>query len=115
VTVNKRPLGDKSRKFFSRNQYFIQAKSRRGRRVGVETARHRLVGWRVPHGQAEMPEVAQRLGMSQRTLARRLESEKLTFLEVLDSLRFDLAKRYLREPDIPIAEVAWLLGYRERC
>jgi AraC-like DNA-binding protein len=32
---------------------------------------------------------------------------------VPDSLRFDLAKLYLREPDIPIAEVAWLLGYRE--
>ena len=67
----------------------------------------------LPHGQADMPEVAQRLGMGRRTLARRLESEGLTFVEVLDGLRFDLAKRYLREPDMPIAEVAWLLGYRE--
>jgi AraC-like DNA-binding protein len=67
----------------------------------------------LPHGQADMAEVAQRLGMGQRTLARRLESEGLTFMEVLDGLRFDLAKRYLHEPDMPIAEVAWLLGYRE--
>jgi AraC-like DNA-binding protein len=28
-------------------------------------------------------------------------------------LRSDLARRYLREPDLPISEIAWLLGYRE--
>jgi AraC-like DNA-binding protein len=28
-------------------------------------------------------------------------------------LRFDLAKRYLREIDLPISEIAWLLGYAE--
>jgi len=27
--------------------------------------------------------------------------------------RFDLAKRYLHEHDLPISEVAWLLGYQE--
>jgi AraC-like DNA-binding protein len=32
---------------------------------------------------------------------------------VLDNLRFDLAKRYLQERDLPISEIAWLLGYRE--
>jgi AraC-like DNA-binding protein len=37
----------------------------------------------------------------------------MTFSRVLDELRFDLAKRYLREQDLPISEVAWLLGYRE--
>jgi AraC-like DNA-binding protein len=37
----------------------------------------------------------------------------VTFVEVLDSLRFDLAKQYLREPDLPTSEVGWLLGYRE--
>jgi AraC-like DNA-binding protein len=31
----------------------------------------------------------------------------------LNSLRIDLAKRYLREKDLPTSEIAWLLGYRE--
>jgi AraC-like DNA-binding protein len=38
-----------------------------------------------------MAEVAQRLGVTKRTLARRLASEGRTFGEVLDGLRFDLA------------------------
>jgi AraC-like DNA-binding protein len=60
-----------------------------------------------------MADVAQRLGISERTLARRLASEGHTFGEVLDGLRFDLATHYLHEKDLPISEVAWLLGYKE--
>lgn len=67
----------------------------------------------LPHGQSDVAEVAQRLGVSRRTLARRLASEGHTFGEVLEDLRFNLAKRYLQEHDLPISEVAWLLGYQE--
>ena len=67
----------------------------------------------LPHGQASIGTIASELGVSRRTLARRLASEGLTFRKVLDRLRYDLAKRYLREEELPISEIAWLLGYRE--
>jgi AraC-like DNA-binding protein len=67
----------------------------------------------LPHGQARIGKVARELGVSRRTLARRLASEGLTFRKLLDRLRFDLATRYLREKDLPISEIAWLLGYHE--
>ena len=67
----------------------------------------------LPHGKARATEIANRLGLSQRTFARRLSMEGLTFSEVLESLRFDLAKRYLKEDDLAISQIAWLLGYRE--
>jgi len=67
----------------------------------------------LPHGQARIAEISRRLGVSPRTLERRLAAEGMTFSRVLDELRFDLAKHYLRERDLPISEVAWLLGYRE--
>jgi len=67
----------------------------------------------LPHGQARIAEISQRLGVSPRTLERRLACEGMTFSRVLDELRFDLAGRYLQERDLPISEVAWLLGYRE--
>lgn len=67
----------------------------------------------LPHGQARIGKIAAELGVSRRTLARRLASEGLTFRKVLDSLRFDLARRYLREKELPISEITWLLGYRE--
>jgi AraC-like DNA-binding protein len=78
-------------------------------RLKVENAIARL----LPHGQARMPNVCRELGVSSRTLSRRLTSEGHTFAEVLDALRSDLAKRYLREPDLTISEIAWLLGYRQ--
>ncbi len=78
-------------------------------RLSVENAIAPL----LPHGQARIGEISQRLGVSERTLERRLGAEGMTFSRVLGDLRFDLAKRYLRERDLPISEIAWLLGYRE--
>ena len=67
----------------------------------------------LPHGQGRMSEVCRELGASSRTLSRRLALEGCTFAEVLDALRSDLAKRYLRERELTISEIAWLLGYRQ--
>lgn len=67
----------------------------------------------LPHGQGRLSEVAARLGVSVRTLERRLARENVSFVEVLDELRFELAKRYLQEPNLPISEIAWLLGYAD--
>jgi AraC-like DNA-binding protein len=67
----------------------------------------------LPHGQAKIAGVAQRLGVTGRTLMRLLASEGCTFSGILDALRLDLAKSYLREQNLPISEVAWLLGFGE--
>jgi AraC-like DNA-binding protein len=67
----------------------------------------------LPHGKANAGEVARQLGMSHRTLARRLAAEQLTFSEIQTELKTDLAKRYLRDGDLPVSQIAWLLGYRE--
>ena len=67
----------------------------------------------LPHGKANAGEVARQLGMSHRTLARRLAAEGLTFSEIQTELKTDLARRYLRDGDLPISQIAWLLGYRE--
>jgi AraC-like DNA-binding protein len=66
----------------------------------------------LPHGQANMLETAGRLGVSGRTLARLLASEGCTFSGILDALRSDLARTYLREDKLPISQIAWLLGFR---
>jgi AraC-like DNA-binding protein len=67
----------------------------------------------LPHGRPRAGEIARRLGMSTRTFARRLSAEGLTFSGVLESLRFDLAKRHLTDRDLSISDIAWLLGYQE--
>ena len=67
----------------------------------------------LPHGKARALEIATRLGLSQRTIARRLSSEGLTFSQVLGSLRGALARQYLTDRDLSISRIAWLLGYQE--
>ncbi len=67
----------------------------------------------LPHGKVRASEIAARLGLSQRTSARRLALEGATFSEVLENLRGDLARRYLSDPDLSISRIAWLLGYQE--
>jgi AraC-like DNA-binding protein len=95
-------------------KYCEEARSHRGAsqgtfRVGLENTIAPL----LPHGKARMDEIADRLGMSPRTLARRLAAEGLTFAGVLNELRADLAQRYLQDDDLAISQIAWLLGYRE--
>lgn len=67
----------------------------------------------LPHGKARSSEVAQRLGVGQRTFARRLSAEGLNFSAVLGNLRIDLANRYLADRQLSISQIAWLLGYQE--
>lgn len=67
----------------------------------------------LPHGKANASEIARRLGMSRRTLARALSAEGAVFSGVLETMRQALAKGYLRERELPISEIAWLLGYSE--
>lgn len=67
----------------------------------------------LPHGKAKIAEIAHNLGVSQRTLARQLSSKGLTFSEVLETLRSNLANHYLLDDDLSISQIAWLLGYQE--
>lgn len=58
--------------------------------------------------------IAKSMGMSERTLQRRLEDLELTYSNVLGEVRHEASKSYLREPNVSIAEVAWLLGFSEQ-
>jgi AraC-like DNA-binding protein len=86
---------------------------RRNAGASFRTSVENAVAPLLPHGKARADEVARRLGTSGRTFARRLSSEGLTFSELLESLRYDLARRYLAEGELPISQIAWLLGYQE--
>jgi len=86
---------------------------RKGKRGSFQSVVENAIAPLLPHGKATAADVARQLGLSQRTFARRLSSEGLTFSELLEKLRSDLASRYLVEGDMGVSEVAWLLGYRE--
>lgn len=95
-------------------QYADEALSNRAsRRASIPLQVEDQITQLLPHGRVSASEIARRLGMSRRTLARALSAEGAVFSDVLGTLRQALAKRYLRERELPISEIAWLLGYSE--
>jgi AraC-like DNA-binding protein len=67
----------------------------------------------LPHAKASASNVARKLAISTRTLSRKLRDEDVAFAEILEETRAALAKRYLAERDLPVSQIAWLLGYGE--
>lgn len=59
----------------------------------------------------DVEDVARRLGMSRRTLARRLADLGTSFRALVERARRTAAQDLVRDPAIPLGEVAWRLGY----
>lgn len=95
-------------------KYCEEALAHRGTgHSALRTDVEKAIATLLPHGKAQAAEVARRLGMSSRTLTRRLAAEGLTFSGILEEQRIDLARHYLGESRLPISQIGWLLGYRE--
>lgn len=57
--------------------------------------------------------VAGRFNMSERNIQRRLKAEGTSYQKILDDLRMELSKKYLREK-IPLLEIGLLLGFESQ-
>ena len=58
-------------------------------------------------------QVANHLNISVRTLQRKLSEENLTYKGIIESLRKDFAVGYLKNYDLSIKEIAYLLNYND--
>jgi AraC-like DNA-binding protein len=67
----------------------------------------------LPSGRGAIADVGRKLGMSSRTLQRRLKSEGVRFQEILGQTREQLARHYLTSTDMPGAEISFLLGFED--
>ncbi|MGV9709828.1 AraC family transcriptional regulator [Gordonia sp. NPDC003424] len=70
-----------------------------------------LIELLLPTGRCSVDQVARSLGVDRRTVHRRLSAEGLTFSDVLDATRMDLARHLVANPRYPLIEVAELLGF----
>jgi AraC-like DNA-binding protein len=65
-------------------------------------------------GEPGLDATARRLGMSSRSLQRRLREEGSAFSERVDDARRRATLRWLRCPEVSLAEVAYLVGFKEQ-
>jgi AraC-like DNA-binding protein len=81
-------------------------------RVGSLAERVRdLVRQELAGGNPTADFIAAKLCMSRRNLTRRLAAENTCHKQIVDELRRELASRYLRMPELGVAEVAFMLGF----
>jgi AraC-like DNA-binding protein len=85
---------------------------------GAVSGTHRAIVENVlvrmfPHGDARIGTIASDMGLTSRTLSRRLKEEGTNFAEILDELRRDLATRHLKDHNLSFGQISWLLGYSE--
>ncbi|HSW18554.1 MAG TPA: AraC family transcriptional regulator [Ramlibacter sp.] len=103
-----RELADQVSAGFARKYLEVALKDRR---ESVQDACRQIILALLPEGACSAQEVARLLRVDRRTLYRQLEAEGLTFSRLLDQVRSELVKRHLGESDLPLGEVAELLGF----
>lgn len=79
-----------------------------GKRVSIQISQS------LSEGVPTISDVAGRLGMSGRTLQRRLSDQGYTFQFLIDEARRHLAQRLLEQTEYGLAEIAYLTGFSEQ-
>ncbi|MBA55540.1 MAG: hypothetical protein CMK89_13890 [Pseudomonadales bacterium] len=68
----------------------------------------------LPSGNVKETDIASELGLSSRTMQRRLLEEGVNFQGLLQTARQKLADQYIRDEKLSISEIAYLLGFSEQ-
>jgi len=67
----------------------------------------------LPSGAPAEEDVARQVFISSRTLQRRLAEEGTNYRTLLLEVRRELARRYIADKDMPLAEISYMLGFSD--
>ncbi|MBT8117390.1 MAG: AraC family transcriptional regulator, partial [Gammaproteobacteria bacterium] len=68
----------------------------------------------LPSGELTVDTLSEDMGISRRTLQRRLSSLGVSFKQILQDVRQQQSRRYLDDPRLAVTEIALLLGYSDQ-
>lgn len=77
----------------------------------VTAKMRKLVIRALPSGTPALCDVAREMGMSSRSLQRSLSERGHSYSGFLTDLRYGMAKHYLAKTELPVTEIAFLLGF----
>ena len=72
-----------------------------------------LISTSLNQGLPDIDSIAGKLGLSGRTLQRRLRAENLVFSDMLDTVRQHIATEYVSQGDLSLTDIALMLAYSE--
>ncbi len=85
-----------------------------GEHRSLERSLKSLICDTMPDGPPKMTDVARRIGVSRRTLARRLSELDTTFQRFVEDTRRETAAQLLRQTHHSLGEISFLLGFSEQ-
>ncbi len=106
-------LGDESMSRFFQTHLDAQLE-RLADDAGLERRVRIHISQRLSEGVPTLSEVARQLGMSARTLQRRLSDKGFSYQELVDAARRELAEQLLKSTDYNLAEISFLTGFAEQ-
>jgi len=95
-------------------EQLLQEKLRAQSDAGIVAQLRVAIVRSLAQDRARLPLIAQEMNITQRTLQRKLKEAGVTFQQVLDQTRRELAENYLKQERLGLAEIAFLLGYQEQ-
>jgi AraC-like DNA-binding protein len=91
----------------------VEELSARVERETTSNQARRAIGAALAEGEPKLADIAKLLGLSERSLHRRLQEEGLSFATLVDDARRARALLLLEDPALSMGEIAFLLGYSE--
>jgi AraC-like DNA-binding protein len=73
----------------------------------------RLLRTRLTSHRCSADDTAERLAMHRRTLSRRLKDGGLGYRGITNEIRFEIARQLLQDTQVPLGQIAAVLGYSE--
>ena len=93
------------------HEQFIDAQINLLSHTGITDKVRELIMQSLDRGEPRREDIAARLGLTDRTLQRRLRAEDSSFQVLLDQARCELARKYLAQQELPLAAMTDLLGF----
>jgi AraC-like DNA-binding protein len=73
----------------------------------------RLLRTRLMSTRCSAEDIAEAMAMHRRTLSRRLKGSGLGYRALANEIRFEIARQFLKDTEVPLAQIAAALGYSE--
>lgn len=109
----ERPMPGRDLKLLTMMQTCLESLGSRDQAESlIDRVRH-AVRLRLTEGAPTLEQIAHSLRLSPTAIQRALADAGLGFREAVDTTRYDLARHYLQQSQLPLSEIALLLGYSE--
>ncbi len=111
--LDRRPPHNEDNLYALIEQAALREQKERGQEQNPLNKISEAINENLKAGTATLDKVADTVGMSPRTLQRFLEAQDTTFRKLTENIRKSMASRYLGDTNLPMKEIAFLLGFSE--